>query len=250
MLKRSTALAAAAALTTFQVIAPVSLALSSENDSNNLRGRPVGDILIDNEERMHDDISAPSSTFGRFLESIWNTSDEDIDEHYPLFLTNNKPAKDDFHVDDILFSFTLSAPNSSIMRQPPRRKLAEAAHEDEEGHEDSNGNDMVVHVTYEHIYAILVFLITATALGIVTSKLGMVSNDMLTSIMHLDIYDASLVLFLHTYVTTYSIPCALSIHIYKCCILMIYACYFTIFSAIARSCRRNHHWILARTASS
>ena len=34
-------------------------------------------------------------------------------------------------------------------------------------------HDMVVHVTYEDIYAILVFLIVAMAMGIITSKLGM-----------------------------------------------------------------------------
>ena len=186
--RRSSALAAAAALSTFLVIVPGSHAaapLSPDNDSNNLRGRPVGGTLIGHEEAAHDDNSAPSSTFGRVLESIWNSSNEDIDAHYPLFLTNNKPTKDDFHVDDVLFSFTLSAPNSNIMSKPPGRKLAEASHAEdaahgdgEGGHGDAHGNGMVVHVTYENIYAILVFLITATAMGIVTSKLGMVSNDM------------------------------------------------------------------------
>ena len=56
----------------------------------------------------------------------------------------------------------------------PRRKLAEGSHEDD-GADHGDAHDMVVHVTYEHIYAIFVFLITATALGIFTSKLGMVS---------------------------------------------------------------------------
>ena len=72
------------------------------------------------------------------------------------------------------------------MRQPPGRKLAEAAYgEGEGGHGDSHGNDMVVHVTYENIYAILVFLITATAMGIFTSKLGMVSDMFTSSMLHL-----------------------------------------------------------------
>lgn len=172
MLKRSTALAAAAALTTLLAISPGSLALSSEND-NNLRGRPVGvgGIQIDHEEATHDDNSAPSSTFGRVLKNIWNTNDEQY----------NGPATEDYHMDDVLFSFTLKAPNSNIMRQPPRRKLAEAAHAEDAAHGDGHGNGMVVHVTYENIYAILVFLITATAMGIFTSKLGMVSNVMFTT---------------------------------------------------------------------
>ena len=166
MLKRSTALAAAAALTTFLVISPGSLALSSENDNNHLRGRPVH--LIDHEEATVHDKSAPSSTFERVLKNIWNTDNERY----------NGRATEDYQMDDVLFSFTLSAPNSSIMSQPSRRKLAEAAHAEDAAHGDSHGNDMVVHVTYENIYAILVFLITATAMGIFTSKLGMVSYDM------------------------------------------------------------------------
>ncbi len=174
MLKRSTALAAAAALTTFLVVSPGSLALSTEND-NNLRGRPVGvgGILIDHEEATHDDNSAPSSTFGRVLKNMWNSSKQYTED-------NNEPSEDYHNVDDILFSFTLKAPNSN-MRQPPRRKLAEAAHAEDAAHGDGHGNDLVVHVTYENIYAILVFLITATAMGIFTSKLGMVSNVMFTT---------------------------------------------------------------------
>jgi hypothetical protein len=57
---------------------------------------------------------------------------------------------------------------------------ADATHAEDTTHEGDEGDhgdahDYVVHVTYENIYAILVFLIAATALGIVTSKLGMVS---------------------------------------------------------------------------
>ena len=185
MLMRSTALlalAAASALSSLLVLVPGSHAastVSSDNDSNNLRGRPVGATLIDQE-------ATPSSSFGRVLQNILNTSEEqyneDLDAHYPLFLTNNERTKEDYHVDDVLFSFTLTAPKSIIMRQPPGRKLAEAAladaaHGEDAAHEEGEGDahDMVVHVTYENIYAILVFLLTATAFGIVTSKLGMVS---------------------------------------------------------------------------
>eukprot|EP00984_Skeletonema_dohrnii_P031300 scaffold23608_cov72-Skeletonema_dohrnii-CCMP3373.AAC.2 len=178
MLMRSTArsaLAAAAALSSILVLVPgshASATISSDND-NNLRGRPVGATLIDQE-------ATPSSSFGRVLQNILNTSEEqyneDLDAHYPLFLTNNERTKEDYHVDDVLFSFTLTAPKSNIMRQPPGRKLAEAAHADDAAHGEGgegDAHDMVVHVTYENIYAILVFLLTATAFGIVTSKLGM-----------------------------------------------------------------------------
>jgi len=185
MLMRSTAssaLATAAALSSLLVLIPGSHAaatISSDNDNNNLRGRPVGATLIDQE-------ATPSSSFGRVLQNILNTSEEqyneDLDAHYPLFLTNNELTKDNYHVDDVLFSFTLTAPKSNIMRQPPGRKLAEAAladdaHAEDAAHEEGEGDahDMVVHVTYENIYAILVFLLTATAFGIITSKLGMVS---------------------------------------------------------------------------
>ncbi len=97
-------------------------------------------------------------------------------------------TEDDYDIRDVLLSFIIRNPRSDVLHQPAgrNRKLAEAAHaegtthaenEDEaDGHEgDHDAQDMVVHVTYEQIYEILVFLITATALGIVTSKLGMVS---------------------------------------------------------------------------
>jgi len=159
MWKRSTTLAVAAALTSLLVLAPESHAaapLSSDNVNNNLRGRPVSEALNDHEESTHDDNSAPSSAVGRILENNLSNSN------------------------DVSFSFlsTLTAPNSNIMHQPPSRKLAEAAHAEDASHGGGDGghggeDSMVVHVTYEQIYAILVFLITATALGIVTSKLGM-----------------------------------------------------------------------------
>jgi Kef-type K+ transport system membrane component KefB/Ca2+-binding EF-hand superfamily protein len=177
MWKRSTTLAVAVALTSLLVLAPGSHAaapLSSDNVNNNLRGRPVGEALIDHEESTHDDNSVPSNTVDRILESTLSTSSEDIDGHYPA------KAKDDYHSNDVLFSFssTLTAPNSNVMRQPPPRNLAEAAHAEDASHGEGEGghggeDSMVVHVTYEQIYAILVFLMTATALGIVTSKLGM-----------------------------------------------------------------------------
>ena len=178
MWKRSTTLAVAVALTSLLILAPGSHAaapLSSDNVNNNLRGRPVGEALIDHEESSHDDNSAPSSTFGRILENTLSTSNEDIDAQYPA------KAKDGYHSNDVLFSSTLAAPNSNVMRQPPPRNLAEAAHAEEASHGEGEGghggeDSMVVHVTYEQIYAILVFLMTATALGIVTSKLGMVSD--------------------------------------------------------------------------
>ena len=155
--------------------------MSSDNDNKNLRGRPIGVTLIGQAATLEDDgNSGPSSTFGpgRVLQNMLNSSEkqfkEDLDVHYPLFLTTNEPEKDDYHANDILFSFTLTAPSSNILRQPPSRKLGEAAAA--EGDEDhGDGHDLVVHVTYEQIYAIMVFLVTATALGIVTSKLGMVS---------------------------------------------------------------------------
>ena len=185
MLNRSTA---AAAMASLLLLVPRNLAaaatMSSDNDNKNLRGRPIGVTLIDQAATLEDggNSDGPSSTFGfgfgRVLQNMLNSSDkqftEDLDVHYPLFLTSNEPEKDDYHVNDILFSFTLTAPSSNVLRQPPSRKLGEAATaEGDEEHGD--GHDLVVHVTYEQIYAIMVFLITATALGIVTSKLGMVS---------------------------------------------------------------------------
>ena len=136
-------------------------------------------------------------------------------------------TEDDYDIRDVLLSFIIRNPRSDVLRQPAgrNRKLAEAAHaeatthaenEDEaDGHEGDHGDahDMVVHVTYEHIYAILVFLITATALGIVTSKLGMVSYVLLTSMMHLLCYfytsryiliDIACMLFYHQFL--YSPP--------------------------------------------
>mmetsp|Transcript_12655 Transcript_12655/g.25292 ORF Transcript_12655/g.25292 Transcript_12655/m.25292 type:complete len:967 (+) Transcript_12655:195-3095(+) len=185
MMMRSTArsaLAAAAALSSLLVLVPGSHAastVSSDNDSNNLRGRPVGVSFssIDQE-------ATPSSSFGRVLQNILNTSEEqyneDLDAHYPLYLTNNERTEDDYDINDVLLSFTIRNPSSDVMRQPPGRKLAEAAladdaHAEDAAHEEGEGDahDMVVHVTYENIYAILVFLLTATAFGIVTSKLGM-----------------------------------------------------------------------------
>ena len=182
MLNRSTA---AAALASLLLLVPRSLAtaaMSSDHDNKNLRGRPIGVTLTDQAATLEDsgNSDGPSSTFGfgRVLQNMLNSSEkqfkEDLDVHYPLFLTSNEPEKDDYHVNDILFSFTLTAPSSNVLRQPPSRKLGEAATaEGDEEHGD--GHDLVVHVTYEQIYAIMVFLITATALGIVTSKLGMVS---------------------------------------------------------------------------
>jgi len=87
-----------------------------------------------------------------FFRPYWtlakNRAHQDLDTHYPLFLAN---------------------------KDRTGRKLAGDAH------------DMVVEVTYEHIYAILVFLIAATALGIFTSKLGMVSATFyLIYVMSLD----------------------------------------------------------------
>ena len=187
MMMRSTArytLAAAAALSSILVLVPGSHAsstVSSDNDNNNLRGRPIGVSFssIDQE-------ATPSSSFGRVLQNILNTSEEqyneDLDAHYPLFLTNNERTEDDYDINDVLLSFTIRNPSSDVMRQPPGRKLAEAAladdaHAEDAAHGEGEGDahDMVVHVTYENIYAILVFLLTATAFGIVTSKLGMVS---------------------------------------------------------------------------
>ena len=224
MLKRSTAIAVTTALTSLLVLASGSYAaasLSSDNGNNNLRGRPVGEALIDHEESSHDDNSAPSSTFGRILENTLSTSNEDIDAQYPA------KAKDGYHSNDVLFSFssTLTAPNSNVMRQPPPRNLAETAHAEEASHGEGEGghggeDSMVVHVTYEQIYAILVFLMTATALGIVTSKLGMVSDIL---------YNACFVPFLQ------------SVHSHR---------YYMHEHILARSCRRNHHRILARTAFS
>eukprot|EP00985_Skeletonema_marinoi_P005509 scaffold2388_cov201-Skeletonema_marinoi.AAC.7 len=185
MMMRSTArsaLAAAAALSSILVLVPgshASATVSSDNDNNNLRGRPIGVSFssIDQE-------ATPSSSFGRVLQNILNTSEdqhnEDLDAHYPLFLTNNERTEDDYDINDVLLSFTIRNPSSDVMRQPPGRKLAEAAladdaHAEDAAHGEGGGDahDMVVHVTYENIYAILVFLLTATAFGIVTSKLGM-----------------------------------------------------------------------------
>ena len=124
----------------------------ADSDNNHLRGRPVS-VSYSLVEQTQDDNSMPSSSFGRVLQTELNTSEEqqhieDLDTHYPLFLAN---------------------------KDRTGRKLAGDAH------------DMVVEVTYEHIYAILVFLIAATALGIFTSKLGMVSATFyLIYVMSLD----------------------------------------------------------------
>ncbi|KAL7533761.1 hypothetical protein ACHAXR_009976 [Thalassiosira sp. AJA248-18] len=52
---------------------------------------------------------------------------------------------------------------------------ASSTHSDGDDHGDahSDAHEMVVHVTYEDIYAIFVFLIVATGMGIFTAKLGM-----------------------------------------------------------------------------
>ena len=105
---------------------------------------------------------------------------KDFDSHYPLFLTANERTRDDYDYNEVLLSFTITKDNSNILRHPPRRKrkLAEASHAHDESHDnegDHDAHDLVVHVTYESIYAILVFLVTATAFGIITSMIGMVS---------------------------------------------------------------------------
>jgi|SaaInl74LU_5_DNA_1037368.scaffolds.fasta_scaffold40035_1 hypothetical protein len=147
MIMRSTALVAAVLSTLLLLeLIPGSHAaptMLSDSDNNHLRGRPVSASysLVEQGTTTQDDNSMPSSSFGRVLQTVLNTSEEqqhieDLDTHYPLFLAN---------------------------KDRTGRKLTGDAH------------DMVVEVTYEHIYAILVFLIAATALGIFTSKLGMVS---------------------------------------------------------------------------
>jgi hypothetical protein len=192
MMKRynaRSALAAAAAVTSLLVLisgSPAAAAISSEDDNHHLRRRPVGVSLIDHEEPQQDN-SAPSGFFGSILRNLLNTSedkqDEDLDSHYPLFLTTNERSEDDYDINDVLLSFTIRNPSSDIMRQPPARKLSETAAVDADtAHADEgelgDAHDMVVHVTYENIYAIIVFLMTATALGIFTSMLGMVSAIM------------------------------------------------------------------------
>ena len=142
MMMRSTArsaLAAAAALSSILVLVPgshASATVSSNNDNNNLRGRPIGVSFssIDQE-------ATPSSSFGRVLQNILNTSEEqyneDLDAHYPLFLTNNERTEDDYDINDVLLSFTIRNPSSDVMRQPPGRKLAEAALADDAHAEDA-----------------------------------------------------------------------------------------------------------------
>ena len=181
MTKRKSNVRAAlvAAFAAALLIAGAATATSSSNhDNNNNKLRGAVGVTQDQEE------AGSSSSFGRVLHRILNTGDnnKDLDTHYPLFLTNNEPLKDDYNIDDVFLSITLSGSKiaqSNIMRQPPReRKLAETAADATHGEGDGGhgaADDMVVHVTYESIYAILVFLIAATALGIVTSKLGMVS---------------------------------------------------------------------------
>ena len=150
-------------------------ATSSSQGDYNLRGHPNSVTVIDQE-------TTSSNFVGRVLQSVLNTSEghEDLDIHYPLFLTGNERAKEDYNYDDVLWSFTITKESSNILRQPPSRRLAEAAHGEDAAHgeegDHGDAHDMVVHVTYENIYAILVFLICATALGIITSKLGMVSS--------------------------------------------------------------------------
>lgn len=122
-----------------------------------------------------------STSVGRVLQkkkSVLSTINEDFGSHYPLLLTANERTRDDYDYNEVLLSFTITKDNSNILRHPPRRKLAEASHAHDESHEnegDHDAHDLVVHVTYENIYAILVFLVTATAFGNVTSTIGMVS---------------------------------------------------------------------------
>eukprot|EP00984_Skeletonema_dohrnii_P006890 scaffold2458_cov77-Skeletonema_dohrnii-CCMP3373.AAC.1 len=153
MMMRSTArsaLAAAAALSSFLVLVPgshASATVSSDNDKNNLRGRPV-DVSFSSIGQE----ATPSSSFERVLQNILNTSEdqlnEDLDPHYPLYLTNNERTQDDYDINDVLLSFTIRNPSSDVMRQPPGRKLAEAAHADAahgEGEGDhGDAHDMVV----------------------------------------------------------------------------------------------------------
>jgi len=129
----------------------------SDNDNNNLRGRPVGVSFSSIGQE-----ATPSSSFERVLQNILNTSEdqlnEDLDAHYPLYLTNNERTQDDYDINDVLLSFTIRNPSSDVMRQPPGRKLAEAAHADAahgegEGDHGDAHDIMVVHVTYENIWA-------------------------------------------------------------------------------------------------
>eukprot|EP00985_Skeletonema_marinoi_P023623 scaffold15833_cov80-Skeletonema_marinoi.AAC.1 len=65
-----------------------------DNDNNHLRGRPVSVSysLVEQGTTAQDDNSMPSSSFGRILQTVLNTSEEQSasrsDTHYPLFLAN------------------------------------------------------------------------------------------------------------------------------------------------------------------
>jgi len=81
-----------------------------------------------------------------------------------------------------LFSFALSGSALDHYRERQARRLASAEGVMVDAHggtvndapdAHSDAHDMVVHVTYEDIYAIFVFLLAATAMGVFTSKLGM-----------------------------------------------------------------------------
>ncbi|EJK71487.1 hypothetical protein THAOC_07066, partial [Thalassiosira oceanica] len=50
---------------------------------------------------------------------------------------------------------------------------ADESHGDGHGDGHDDAHSMVVHVTYEDIYAILIFLLVATVAGVISSKLGM-----------------------------------------------------------------------------
>lgn len=210
------------------IVATAASTTATAGDDFHLRRRPVGvtpntHAINIREDGLYDENSSSSShSFGGFLRKLLSNNsgdDEEVDlrSHYPLFHANQAVPYD---MNDVLFSFIITAKNSNLMSRPPphaaattqKRKLkaeaatnannsgvatsttntAVAAHEEdhgktvdnnlhsdalhateEEGGHDDDAHSMVVHVTYENIYAILVFLIAATALGIVTSKLGM-----------------------------------------------------------------------------
>ena len=189
--------------------------------------------------RRSDGAIPSSKSVGRVLQkkkSILSTNNEDFDSHYPLFLTPDERARDDYDYDEVLLSFTASSTkddsNSNILRRLPGRKLAEASpdaiHDDGEDH--GNAHDLVVHVTYENIYAILVFLITATAFGIATSKIGMVS-----AFLHFIIEICSFMFYLVHGLN--ADPLSLSAHSIRCCATFSY--YH--FPLSARPSWRNYH---------
>lgn len=152
------------------------VASASSGEASHLRGRPGFDTLGLGEEEA---TSANVFGIGSLQSALSTNASEDYHhdhglDHYPLFQTKNERSEEEYGSNDILLSLALKKVQSDIIGSPPSRKLAEGSHEDD-GADHGDAHDMVVHVTYEHIYAIFVFLITATALGIFTSKLGMVS---------------------------------------------------------------------------